>query len=215
MASRYDTLVRWLGQLPVTVTFCALLGIAELDYASLPVSTADRWAQWASTNVDRLGSNPLGTLVASPFIVLEDQVAWLLLAALGLGIAEARAGWRWMLLLVPVSHLLGTLVSEGLVWWRERHGDLPASALHQIDVGPSYIVVGALTAAALVGLPWYLRLLPAVALAVLSPELLDGLADYEVAAVGHVTAFAAGGIVGAGWLVVNRRRLRNRWFRPI
>ncbi len=201
-------LLRRFAQLPFTVTITVLLTVSVLDYAALPASTRSRIVEWTSTNVDRLLAQPFGPLLASPFVVLERPALWISLTALGLALVENRLGWGRTLGIVLGGHVVGTLVSEGIVAWRHSHGELPDSALHQVDVGVSYVAVAALAAAVVVARPVWLKLLPAAALGVVGPNLVHGLDRLETASVGHVTAFLFAGIVGWVSVVGEHRRLR-------
>ncbi|MFN2519077.1 MAG: rhomboid-like protein, partial [Jatrophihabitantaceae bacterium] len=136
-----------LSRLPLTVGFAGTLAAAEIWYAALSARQAARVAGWASTNVARLTSEPVGPLAASVFVVDDYQVLWLVLATLGCALVEVRFGWRRALLLAATAQLGGTAVSEGILGWRVGHARLPESALHQTDVGGSYVVVGLLMAA--------------------------------------------------------------------
>jgi hypothetical protein len=178
-------------RVPVTVAFVVLLGAAEIGYALLARPDALRLAAWASTNVTRLRSEPVGPMVVSAFVVQDDPLAWLVVGAAALAIVEWRLGWWRALLAALAAHVIGTVVSEGIVWWRVRARVLPAGAVHQLDVGVSYVVVG-LLAAALVVAPRFGQILAAALLVGLSPALLDGVTSLNVAAVGHLTALVSG-----------------------
>jgi hypothetical protein len=201
-------LARELARIPLTVAFAGALAVAEIGYLSLSTRHADRVVAWASTNVDRLTTEPLGPLVLSVFVVGEHRLLWLLLGTLGCAIVELRFGWRRTLLVAVVAQVGGTAVSEGIVWWRVGHDRLPDRALHQVDVGVSYVVVGLLTLAVVTGRPRVLRVIAGAALAVLAPNLLTGLTALEVSPVGHLTAFLAAGIISGVLLVGESRRPR-------
>lgn len=191
-------------RVPVTVVFVALLAAGELTYALLARPDAMRLAAWASTNVARLRTEPIGPLLVSAFVVVDHPAAWLIVGAPAFAIVEWRLGWWRALVAAALPHVVGTLVSEGVVWWRVRAGALPASDLHQIDVGASYVVVGILAVAAVVA-PRAVRIVAAVLLLALAPALLEGISTLYVDAVGHLTAAVTG--VASGLLLrVNARR---------
>jgi len=204
------TLVR---RLPLTAGFGAVMAIAEIGYASLSTANAQRVADWASTNVTRLTSEPLGPLTASVLVVEDYQILWLALGTLGCAMVEARFGWLRTLLAAAFAQLGGTAVSEGIVWWRVGHGRLPHSALDQVDVGMSYVVAGLLTVAVLAGRPLPGRLAAAAALVTIGPNLLAGLTALDVSPVGHLSAFLIAGIF-CGVLVVDQNR-RERIQHPL
>lgn len=187
---------------PLTSTVTGALGLAELGYLRLPGHIQTEVAAWASTNVHRLTTEPAGPMLASAFVVQEQRLLWFVLAGFGCAAVESRVGWRRTLLVVVSTHVTGTLVSEGVVWWRYHHGRLPASQLLLDDVGVSYIVVGLLVAAAVLG-PLAVRLVALAALGMLAQPLLTGLTRLDYAAVGHLTAATAGAAL-AFWAGRNR-----------
>jgi len=184
-------------RVPVTVGFVALLAAAEIGYALLARPDATRLAAWASTNVDRLRTEPIGPMVVSAFVVEDHPFAWLAVAAVAFALVEWRVGWWRALAPAVAAHVLGTLVSEGIVWWRVDDHALPASALYQLDIGASYVVVGVL-AVAIVVAPRAGQIVAAGLLLALAPALLDGTSTLAVPAVGHLTAAAVGFTSGAG-----------------
>lgn len=205
------SLVRRFRSLPFTIGFALILAAAEIGYSALSSGRADRVAAWASTNVARLTTEPIGPLAASVFVIEDYRLMWLVLGTLGCALVEARVGWRRTLLVALAAQLGGTAVSEGIVWWRVGHDRLPDSALHQLDVGASYVAVGLLTAALLVARPVAARVLAGLSLAAIAPNLMSGLTRLEVSPVGHLTAFLIAGIF-VGVLVVRdnkQRRIRD------
>jgi hypothetical protein len=120
-------------------------------YLLLPDPARAALVRWASTNVHNLVHDPLGCLVASAFVPSGSVGAWPVLIALAMFPANRALGnWRTAAVCVA-GHVIGTLVSEGIVGYRVDHGMLPATARHIIDVGPSYVVVSALAAAIICG----------------------------------------------------------------
>ena len=117
-------------------------------------------------------------------------------------------GWR-LVVVCAAGHVVGTLVSEGIVAWRVGSGALPASYLHLIDVGPSYVVVSAVVVALLCA-PAAWRVLALIDLLVLvfDARIFAGLPGLDVAAVGHLTA-----IVTAVAIVLAMRF--TRWSRDL
>lgn len=195
-------------RLPLTAGFACTVALAEIGYAALSSAQANRVTDWASTNVARLTSEPLGPLAGSVFIVENYPLIWLALGTFGCAVVEARFGWRRTLLLAVAAQLGGTAVSQGIVWWRVGHDRLPHTALHQVDVGMSYVVAGLLTAAVVAGRPLIGRLVAAICLVTIGPNLLDGLTGLEVTPVGHLTAFVIAGIFS--WVMLVRSSSRPR-----
>lgn len=171
-------------------------------------SPADRSAvrQWASTNVVNLRHDPLGSLVVSALVPTADYVAWPFLIAMAVfGANHVLGNWRTAVV-CGSGHVLGTLVSEGIVAYRIGHGLLPESASRIIDVGPSYVVVAAIAVAVPYG-PWPARIAAAVdfLLLVIVGGIFSGLTTLDVAAVGHTTSLVVALVLG-GVLVWRRRR---------
>ena len=198
-----------LGRYAVAWAYLAGFAIAELIYAALPSRDQAAVLRWASTNVVNLHHDPVGSLVASAFIPAAFATSWPLLIALALfGANRALGNWRTAVV-CGAGHVLGTLVSEGIVDYRVTHGTLPGSAARILDVGPSYIVVAAIAVAVLYG-SWPARVAAALdfVLLVVVGNIFGGLTELDVAAVGHVTAIMVA--VAAGSLLAWQRRRSSR-----
>lgn len=133
--------------------------------------------------------------MVSPFLpdgytLLWTGLAFIGLAAVGRVLGNARAA-----ILAVAAHVLGTLASQGLLAARIAGGSVPPQARHVIDVGPSYIAVGALVAAIAYG-TWPGRLLAAGGFALVAPYLFSGLGDWGLAETGHVCAVVIGLALG-------------------
>jgi hypothetical protein len=188
--------------------YLAIFTIGDITLALLSPGSRSAVQQWASTNIANLHHDPLGSLVVSALIPGEEFVAWPFLIAIALfGANRVLGNWRAVLVCVA-GHLLGTLVSEGIAAYRIGQGLLPESAAHIIDIGPSYVVVAAITVAILYG-PWLVRILAAVDLLLLifGGGIFDGLTSFEVAAVGHTTSLLVAAGLGSV-LVWQLRRTR-------
>jgi preprotein translocase subunit Sec61beta len=202
MRSRYA--VAW--------AYLAAFTIGDITLALLSPSSRLAVRQWASTNIANLHHDPLGSLVVSAFIPGEEFVAWPFLIAIALFGANRVLGNRRTLIVCVTGHVLGTLVSEGIAAYRIGQGLLPESDAHIIDIGPSYVVVAAITVAILYG-PWLIRALAAVdlLLLILFGGIFDGLTTFEVAAVGHTTSILVSAVLGS----VLVRRLNSRTATPL
>lgn len=195
------------------VTWLYLSGCIIAGLAFAAVSSRDQAAVlgWASTNVTNLRHDPLGSLVASAFIQPVSAVAWLALIALAVfGANRVLGNWRTVLV-CGTGHVVGTLVSEGIVAVRIAHGLLPASDAHILDVGPSYIVVSALTVVALYG-SWPARAAAALGFAALifAGQIFSGLSTLQVSAVGHTVAITSSALLGSVLVWQIRRKHRRR-----
>lgn len=184
--------------------------LTGLVYAALPGPDRQAMLWWASTDVVNLHHHPAGCLALSAFVTNDSWYAWPLLIALALfGANQALGNWRTAVVLAA-GHVIGTLVSEGIVAYRVRSGLLPASADRILDVGPSYVVVAAIMVALLYG-AWWARLAAAADLVILVfvGQIFAGLSTLQVAAVGHATALVTGAVAG-GLLAWQRRRAPHR-----
>jgi hypothetical protein len=160
--------------------------------------------------VHNLHQDPVGCIVVSAFFPSGSAAAWPALIALALfGANHVLGNWRTAVV-CAAGHVIGTLVSEGILGYRVTHGSLPVSARYITDVGPSYVVVAAIAVAILYG-GWLARAAAALDLALLAfvGDIFSGLRGLSVAAVGHVTAITVGVIAG-GLAVWQRRRAQQR-----
>jgi rhomboid family protein len=146
----------------------------------------------ASTSVANLQHDPVGCLVVSAFVSGDGAggtLTWLPLIAVAMCGAVRAVGGRRTVAVCAAGHVIGTLVSEGIVACRVTSGALPDSYRYLTDVGPSYVVVSALVLALLFA-PWWWRFAAAVVMLLLifPGQIFAGLTSLDVAAVGHVTA---------------------------
>ena len=182
----------------VAWAYLIAVSAASAVYALLPRADQAAVLRVASTNVHNLQADPVGCMIASAFFPAGSAGAWPLLIALALfGACRVLGNWRTAVV-CAAGHIIGTLVSEGIVGYRVSHGSLPASARFITDVGPSYVVVAAIAVALLFG-GWIVRAAAALDLAVLAfvGAIFSGLTRLDVAAVGHLTAIVTGALAGA------------------
>jgi hypothetical protein len=187
--------------------YLAAFTVADLTYATLSPQQQAAVLGWASTNVHNLSHDPVGSLVASAFVAQGYTAAWPALIALAMfGACRALGNWRTALV-CAAGHVIGTLVSEGIVGYRVSRGLLPASDRFIVDVGPSYVVVSAIVVALLYG-SWLARAAAAVDLALLVfvGDIFGGLSNLDVTAVGHVTAMIVAAVLGSFLAWQTRRR---------
>lgn len=193
--------LRWLDRFGVALGYSAALGIGTILLRTRSGPVHDAWLDWASTNLANAPHHPIGALVVSALFTEGDLTGWLVLSLVGL----AGLGWRlgaWRTATVAgTAHVLGTVISEGILGIRIATGAVPHSAAHIRDVGPSYVVVAALAAGIAYG-TWPARLLCAAGFVAVAPDLFGGLFRLEVSAVGHTSAIVIALVVGA---IVARR----------
>ena len=172
---------------PVSLALAAAWAMSSTALTALgPPYHADLLAL-GSTTLPHLLRWPV-TVPVSALLVAEDLAVWLVAVGLGVAVVEARVGWRPALVLVGAVHLGATVLSQGLLGLRVAVDATPQSALHQLDVGPSYVVIGGLVGAAVLSRTRWGRVAALAALAVGIPELVEGLPRFELAATGHVAA---------------------------
>lgn len=182
-------LASWPRRYAASLCYLGLLGVAELTYALISAAGKRQVLDLVSTNVANLGDHPVASVIGSAFFPGEYPLAWFCFAAVGLLGVNFRLGNRKTALLCAVAQLLGTGVSEGIVAWRLAGGELPDAARHQLDTGPSFIVVPTLVLT-IAFAPWLLRVPAVVCFVALLPYLFVGLTEWDVSATGHVTVIA-------------------------
>jgi hypothetical protein len=185
----------------VAVGYAVLLGLGSALLHAQPEPVRARWLDWASTNLANATDHPFSALVVSAFLASGDLRGWLVLSLVGIGTLGVTFGaWRTGVL-IAAAHVLGTVLSEGLLGLRIALGAVPPSQVHVSDVGPSYVVAGALVAG-IAYARWPGRLLCVAGFAVLAPSLFGGLSRLELSAVGHVCAIMVALVTGQ---LVHRR----------
>jgi hypothetical protein len=213
-----------LRRFPLPVVFIVALCAVSSVYAyGLGLSDQRSFVASTATNLINLRSDPLGTLIASAFVSETAPWIWVGFAVVGLFPLVHRFGNLRALLLVAAAHVIGTLLSEGLLALRIASGAAPASLRALDDVGPSYVIAAALIATIVYGAEpavrtngghwlfdriasrWW-RLGAAIGLALIAPSLFEGLGGLDVAAVGHSVALVSGAVVG---LILARRERRG------
>ena len=195
LRQRYGFAVAYLG--------CFLA--VELAYTLLDPHAQARLIAWASTNVANLEHEPVGPLLVSAFVTPGYFGAWPVLIALALFGANRALGNLRTALVCVAGHVIGSLVSEGIVAYRVDAGQLSAANRYLSDVGASYVVVSAIVIALACG-TWLARMLAAVDLVLLvfPGQIFAGLSQLDVSAVGHLTAMLTAAAVTA--LILARRQ---------
>jgi hypothetical protein len=147
----------------------------------------------SSTDLAHLERVPWLVLPASSIWSGDDIGWWIAVTLLCLGALELVHGPATTLVTGVVAHVVGTLVSEGLIAARIAAGELSASARHLMDVGPSYIVASC--AAAVIAsprTPRSLRILCALTFVPLLITAFNFTDAAQVATTGHAVAIAVG-----------------------
>jgi hypothetical protein len=183
-----------------TAMVVLLLGAALTLRLAFPDNVADVVA-WTSTNVENLAAHPVGSMLASAFVVPSGLIPELVLVALGFTLLERSIGTLRTAAIALSGHVLATLLTEYGAYL------LADSATDRPDVGVSYAMFAVLAATAfrLAGRVRVLTLL-AVAAAVLIPvAVAPGMTT-----TGHLLAAA----LGPATMVLLRPRPAGRVRRP-
>ena len=107
--------------------YLAGVSAAEITYVLLPGPDRAALLAWVSTSVHNLGHHPVGCLVASAFFPTSSLLAWLAVITLAMFAATSVLGsWRTAVT-CAAGHVVGTLVSEGIVAYRSARR--PAAGL--------------------------------------------------------------------------------------
>jgi hypothetical protein len=189
------------------IGFC----VTVIVYSLLPGRDQAALLGWASTSVHNLEHHPVGCLAVSAFIATGSVPLWPFLIALAMfGANHLLGNWRTFVT-CATGHVIGTLVSEGIVAYRVTHGTLPQANRYLVDVGPSYVVVAAISVGLLWG-NWLIRAAAALDLAVLIfvGHIFEGLSHLSLAPVGHLTALITGAITSS-FFIWQRQRKARAW----
>jgi hypothetical protein len=178
---------------------------AELAWVLLTPRAQATLTAWASTSVANLEHEPVGPLVLSAFVGPGDLLVWPVLIALAVFGASRALGSARTTLVCMAGHVIGSLVSEGIVAYRVDAGQLAVTDRYLTDVGPSYVVVSAIVIAVVCG-TWLARAAAALDFGVLviGGHIFGGLSHLDVSAVGHLTALVTA--AAAVTLTLARRR---------
>lgn len=212
-------MLRFARRYPLPVVYIAMFCAVSSVYVWMLQPAGQRaLVDNAATNLNNLGSDPVGTMVMSAFVAEAAPWMWVAFAVVGLFPVAHRFGNLRALFLIATAQIVGTLVSEGVVAWQIAAGQVPLSQRLLPDVGPSYVIASALIATILYGSehpavrggvfagPWW-RLGAFLGLAVLAPHLFNGIGHLDVAAVGHTVALITGALIGA--IFTRTRRVRQ------
>jgi hypothetical protein len=195
------------GRYAVACTYLAVYLIAEISYVQLTPSARASLTAWATTSVSNLEHEPIGPLVVSAFIGPGHSLVWPVLIAVAMFGANRALGNARTAAICAAGHVIGTLVSEGIIAYRVDAGQLPVADRALTDVGPSYVVVSAIVIAVACG-TWPARVAAALdfAMLVFGGNIFGGLSHADVSAVGHLTAL----LTAAACVALSARPPRGR-----
>jgi len=190
------------------VCFAGTLGVTLTLLHLVTPPVRDGWLAWSSTNLVNLADHPVGAMIASAFLAQSNSTAWIALSLISLAVIGRVLGNVRAAVLVAAAHIGATAVSEGILWYRIGRGLEPVAARHVIDVGPSYVVIGALAAGIAYG-TWPGRLVSVVGFALLAPQVFLGLTQWELSSVGHACSVVIGLTLGCPLRLWRGRRGRR------
>jgi hypothetical protein len=191
------SLLRLLRRCPkVSIAYTAMLLGAYLWWVLQPPTQRLAVLADSSTDLAHLERVPWLVLPASSIWSGGDIGWWIAATLLCLCALEVAHGSVAAVVTGAVAHVVGTLVSEGLIAARIAAGQASSSARHLMDVGPSYIV--AACAAAVVAsprTPRAVRVLCALTFVPLFVTAFDFTDAGQVATTGHAVAIAVGALM--------------------
>lgn len=184
---------RALLRAPGTLLWLTALVVTGLVSDELDDSTLGDRLLAASTNLENLVHRPVRVLVDSA-IWDSHSVVWLLLVlgAVSWTVERWLGTGRWFAVLFG-AHVIGTLISQGVVALQIAHGLAPSSAAVVMDYGVSYAMAGALGVLAYRLPARWQAVYVTVALAdFTAPFWLPGHAPVTFTDLGHLVALLTG-----------------------
>ena len=140
-------MARWVRQYvrsaPGTYIWLAVLLVTTIVIHQFSPDFERRFVLHHSTNLHELSHNPIRVLISSALWI--DGGHWwpyLILYSLFHAPAERWLGTKRWLVVVIISHVGATYISEGVVAYDIRHHTAPASAAFIEDIGVSYALAG-------------------------------------------------------------------------
>lgn len=201
-----------LWKTPFTASYAIVLFVVDVFLTFLSPGQQTAVGQATSTNITHLALDPLLVLPASAVIDLgSSRWIWIPLALLLLGGIERRLGIGRTVIVAFGAHVIASLVSEGLLLVQIAWHLQPRSQMNILDVGPSYVILAALTGCLVIG-SWRLRAGAFVIGALIIPGLMTRLPELDMSAVGHLLAIILGATF-AGYLASARSRERAAMLR--
>ncbi len=196
---------------PFTASYAIVLLLADVLMTVLSSNDQTAVAQATSTNITHLALDPLLVLPASAIVDLGNGWIWIPLTLLLLGGIERRLGSARAVIVTFGAHVIASLVSEGLLLVQIAWHFQPRSDVNILDVGPSYMILAALSGCLVIG-SWRLRAGAFVIGALIIPGLMVRLPELDMSAVGHLLAIVLGASF-AGYLASARSRERAAMLR--
>jgi hypothetical protein len=181
---------RYVRSAPWTFGWLAILLVTTIVQRSVSPERLRTILGDRSTNIDHLSDDPVRVMISSLFWL--DGYFWLPYVLLYCVFNVPAERWlgatRWLAVGL-LSHVIATLLSEGLLYWAIEHGRASETLINTEDIGVSYFlagIVGVLTYR--IVYPW--RWLYLVAMVALFVSAL--LSNVTFTGIGHLSAFLLG-----------------------
>lgn len=182
----------WVMSAPITFTYMAIFTASTVVQRTSPPRLIDLLTKLNSSNLFRLGDDPVEVLLTSAFWVADhgsDLATYLIVFGTVVAWAERRYGSPRMLLIGASAHVFGSLLTAALEKGAIETGRLPDRIAFATDVGVSYVEVGSCAAAVLVMAGW-MRLAGTVVMFVMVG--IPVIVDHTIWDVGHLLATLCG-----------------------
>ncbi|MFF1837681.1 rhomboid-like protein [Streptomyces sp. NPDC058231] len=194
------TVRSWIRSAPGTYLWLAILFVTTVLVHQMSPAFEEAFLRRSSTNVHELSRDPVRVLISSAFWIEGGH--WLPYAFLYTVFQAPVERWlgtlRWFGV-AALSHVLATLVSEGVLAWAVQRGHAPQSSFNALDIGVSYALAGVVAVLTYrVPSPWRYVYLLAV-LALYGTPLVTGRTFTDL---GHLTA----ALIGLACYPLTRRR---------
>ncbi|MEU0931842.1 MULTISPECIES: rhomboid-like protein [unclassified Embleya] len=147
----------WVLSAPVTFTYIAIFTASTVVQRTSPPRLIDLLTKLNSTNLLRLGDDPLEALLTSAFWVADHGsglATYMVVFGTIVAWAERRYGSPRMLLIGASGHVFGSLLTAAVEKGAIEAGRLPHKIAFATDVGVSYVEVGSCAAAVLIMSGW-------------------------------------------------------------
>lgn len=178
---------------PGTFIWLAILLVNNIVIHQFSPDFRQRFILHHSTNLHELSHNPVRVLISSALWI--DSGHWwpyLILYTIFHAPAERWLGTKRWLIVVIVSHVGATYISEGVVDYDIRHHTAPASAQFIPDIGVSYALAGIQGVLTYLTTPPWRYLYASVLIVYYGYPMLTNSGYTAFTDVGHFTALLLG-----------------------
>ncbi|MGC0414585.1 rhomboid-like protein [Embleya sp. AB8] len=182
----------WVLSAPITYTYIAIFTASTVVQRTTPPRLIDLLTKLNSTNLFRLGRQPVEALLTSAFWVADHGsglATYVFVFGTVVAWAERRYGSPRMLLIGASAHVFGSLITAAVEKGAIRAGRLPHKIAYATDVGVSYVEVGSCAAAVLIMAGWFRLIGVAVMFVTVG---LPVIMDHSIWDFGHLIATLCG-----------------------